>query len=354
MSHDVPIEVTEAAAEWIDRLSHQPSAARVREFARWLLRSPVHVEEFLRVTALREELEQAARPDWVADILARRDPDIAELPLQSPQSPGTSASPRRKARRPRFLPLAGAIAAAALLGWMVLLVSPSHPPAGPAPSVTTGVGEQRFLPLSDGSSIQLNTDSSVEIRMSKTERQVDLRHGEALFDVVVDPERPFRVTSHDVIVEAIGTRFSVFRRAEDTRVTVVEGRVSMLRNRAVPSPAAISPETTQTPIELIAGQQAFWHPEQVPVPASIDPAKVTAWTERRLVFEDEPLDAVVAEFNRYNVPRLAVGDPALSQRRITGVFDVNDPGRFIEVLDELAPIRVIQTDDGHQTLYPVE
>ncbi|MCY3620267.1 MAG: FecR domain-containing protein [Gammaproteobacteria bacterium] len=350
MSHDVPIEVTEAAAEWVDRLSRQPSAARVREFARWLLRSPVHVEEFLRVTALREELEQAALPEWVADILARRDPGIAEIPIHSPLG---TARPHRRAHRPRFLPVAGGVAAAALLAWVVWFVSPASPPDGhAASSVTTEVGEQRFLPLADGSTIQLNTDSSVDIRLGTTERQVDLRHGEALFDVVVDPERPFRVVSHDVIVEAIGTRFSVFRRAEDTRVTVVEGRVSVIPNRAAPSAAPTSPNTTETPIELIAGQQAFWSPEQVPLPAPVDPAKVTAWTERRLVFEDEPLDGVVAEFNRYNVSRLSVGDPALSKRRITGVFDVNDPDRFIEVLNELEPIRVLESGDGHRTLHP--
>lgn len=350
MSHDVPIEVTEAAAEWVDRLSHEPAVARVREFARWLLRSPVHVEEFLRVTALREELEQAALPEWVADILARRDPAIAELPTRAAVR---TARPGRAARRPGFLPTAGGIAAAALLGWVVWFVAPADPPQGDAASsVTTEVGEQRFLPLADGSSIQLNTDSRVDIRMGRTERTVDLRHGEALFDVVADQQRPFRVTSHDVIVEAIGTRFSVFRRPEDTRITVLQGRVSVLRNRAGPSARATFPDATETPVELTAGQQAFWNSEQAPVPAPVDPSKVTAWTERRLVFEDEPLDAVVAEFNRYNVSRLALADPALSQRRITGVFDVNDPDGFIEVLNELEPIRVLETGDGRRTLHP--
>ena len=35
-----------------------------------------------------------------------------------------------------------------------------------------------------------------------------------------------------------------------------------------------------------------------------------AWTERRLVFRDQPLDVVIHEFNRYRTHPLVLDDPA--------------------------------------------
>lgn len=341
MDRDIPIEVTESAADWVDRLASEPSAGETGEFVRWLLRSPVHVEEFLRVSALRVELGQAATPEWVAELLERRDPAVAELPLP----PSNASRPGSTVSRHRTLAMAAGVAMAALLGGIGWLVYPNKVDTL---ALSTVVGEQRILPLADGSTVQLNTDSSVEIRIGPTERQVDLIHGEALFDVAPDPARPFRVVSSDAVIEAIGTRFSVHRGADNTRVAVVEGRVAIDWNRA--SATRASPATTR-PVELSAGQQAFWRADQAPIPTPVDPSKATAWTQRRLVFEDEVLEAVVAEFNRYNRLRLSVGDPALANRRITGVFDVNAGDEFIELLDELEPIEVRQTPDGHRTLY---
>ena len=46
------------------------------------------------------------------------------------------------------------------------------------------------------------------------------------------------------------------------------------------------------------------------------------------MFEDDTLDSVVAEFNRYNRTRFVINDPGLRSRRISGIFTVDDPEAF--------------------------
>ena len=346
MSDDVPLEVTEAAGDWLDRLSGDAPASDRRAFADWLLRSPVHVEEFLRLSALRAELKDALQPDWVADVLGNAARVVLELPRPAP-------APQPRARpsvRRRWLAATTSIAAAVLVAGVVWLV-PQRTAVDPD-TLATNVGEQRYMVLSDGSTLTLNTDSLIDIRISATSREIGLHRGEVLLDVVDDPDRPFRVTSHDVTVEAVGTRFSVYRRPEDTLVAVVEGRV-VINWR--PASSGGLPATADVPIEqsfeLGAGQQVALGDVKPITPTPVDPARITAWTERRVVFENEPLEAVVAEFNRYNRTNLRVGDPGLAKRRITGSFDVNDLDHFIRVLDGLEPIRVEVADDGHRALH---
>lgn len=346
MSDDVPMEVTEAAGDWVDRLSGDASADDRRAFADWLLRSPVHVEEFLRIRALRRELKDALQSeDWVADALAQADAHVVEMPRRN-------ARRHRARRRPtprQWLAAAASVAVASVLAWVAWLA-----PWGTDDPVTvaTAVGEQRFMPLSDGSTVTINTDSLVDVRIDATSREIVLQRGEVLLDVAEDPSRPFRVTSRDVTVEAVATRFSVYRRAEDTLVAVVEGRVAIDWR---PVSQGVRPSELDAPIEqsfeLGAGQQVALGNVQPFEPTPVDPEKITAWTKQRVVFENEPLEAVVAEFNRYNRTNLRLGDPALAKRRITGSFDVNDLDHFIDVLDGLEPIRVEVAADGHRALH---
>ena len=336
MKSDIPIEVNEAAGDWLDRRGTASDAER-REFARWLLRSPTHVEEFLRLGCLRAELTGAATPQWVDELLARSECGVAELLV-----PAREPVPRRNGsgRIVRWLSAAAAIAGILLTGWLTLSGSDDQ-------RITTALGEQRFLTLADGSTLELNTDSSIRIRMSAADREVELARGEVLIAVAPDPTRPFRVSTEDVTVEAIGTRFLVYRRTEDTLVSVFEGLVAVeLQGSSAAAAGAIDSR-----LQIAAGEQVALSRNGVIHPAQANIEKVTAWTEQRLVFEDETLDAVVAEFNRYNRDRLLIGDAALTDRRITGVFDVNDPDEFIKVLDGLEPIDVTVNADGHRELH---
>ena len=79
-------------------------------------------------------------------------------------------------------------AAAAIFGFRAL-----SSPVLSTMSVATAVGENRTVPLPDGSRITVGGYSRVEVSFSDSERRVELARGEALFKVAKDPTRPFVV-----------------------------------------------------------------------------------------------------------------------------------------------------------------
>jgi transmembrane sensor len=209
--------IAEEAADWLVRLSSNDATAQEqREFVAWLKRSPVHLGVYLGVERTWASLGQvdAGRRIDVAALLAAPDTNVVHL--------GSSPPPVRVRVRSRSVITAfaaSALLACAGLIWFQLQF---------ANRFTTGVGEQRTLRLSDGSTVVLNTDTTVRVSFTDAVREVRLLHGEALFNVTKNPARPFRVRSDEVVAQAVGTSFVVRRMPTETVVTVIEGEVAVV------------------------------------------------------------------------------------------------------------------------------
>jgi transmembrane sensor len=109
----------------------------------------------------------------------------------------------------------------------------------------------------------------------------------------------------------LGTKFGIWARHEQTRVTVREGRVS-LRPLELSQASAVKLTANQT--SRCQGQN---NPE---APKSIDANHLLGWLEGKIVFEQAPLAEVVAELQRiYNVT-IELSNPALGVNTITGSF----------------------------------
>src|SRR5262249_42283613 len=93
--------------------------------------------------------------------------------------------------------------------------------------ITTDIGEQRQLTLEDGSRIFLNTATRVLVRYDKQARRIELKRGEAQFDVARNPQWPFIVRAGDREIRALGPPFVVRYNEHGTAVTLVEGKVSV-------------------------------------------------------------------------------------------------------------------------------
>lgn len=181
----------------------------------------------------------------------------------------------------------------------------------------TPVGEQRTVALEDGSRIELNTDSRVRVRYSAGTRALTLERGQALFEVAHDTARPFIVKAGAASVRAVGTKFEVYRRAADVRVTLVEGKVLVT---GAPDAQAATP--------LVAGQGVEVRRKTVTAPAKVDTAAVTGWTQGRLTFHDARLVDAVTEINRYSRNKVVLAASAPANERINGAFDTGDPKAF--------------------------
>ena len=144
----------------------------------------------------------------------------------------------------------------------------------------TGVGERRVVTLEDGSAIHLNTNSAVNITLSKDRRDLHLLRGEASFIVARDPARPFVVKSGTILTRALGTAFAIRQHSGLTTVTVIEHSVRL----------GFSSENTVQDLTVHEGEQVHYSTGQGFSPVRrIDLGKETAWQRGKVIFEAQSL-----------------------------------------------------------------
>ena len=326
------------ASEWfIDfRAGDVNGEARLR-FIEWLRRSPEHIQAYLEVSGVWSELP-SADPDGRFDVesliaRARSESDVTPLSPIHPRLPPvpSAAQPRAIGRLSRRPVVAAAAVLVASFTALFLWIGRDT-----ARSYSTGIGEQRTLQLMDGSTVELNARSKVEVRLTEHRRDVALIEGQALFHVAKDKQRPFIVRAGEAQVRAVGTEFDVYKKQTETVVTVVEGRVETYAGSDGAGTAAIL---------LSAGEQLTLLPHTATKPTLADTVAATAWVQKRLIFEETPLSEVAEEFNRYNRRPLAIDDPALQTLKISGVYSSIDPASLINFLRSQGSIQVIETED---------
>ncbi|MBL8265102.1 FecR family protein [Steroidobacter sp.] len=320
--------VAAEAAEWLTTMQSEHVTAQQRtQFAEWLSRSAEHVHVYLELSVLWRDLGAGKRSQSELDeLIAAAKEDAASgavVALEGAISrPVISARPSRM--RPWHAGLAASvlIVALAALFWHVML------PRWQGESYQTVVGEQTSFTLSDGSVVRLNTRSKLRARVTAISREVELLSGEALFEVARDPERPFRVVAGATSVQAIGTVFNVYRQPEQVTVTVIEGKVRVASDTAKAEVFVMQEQAK------VSGSGAIARTQQVNL------QQVTAWKDRRLVFEGASLESIAAEFNRYNRKQLSIEDPDLARIRINAVFNATDPGSFVDFLQRTEGVSV--------------
>jgi transmembrane sensor len=331
-----PVIVTEASAWFIEfRAGDVNGEARLR-FIDWLRRSPEHIQAYLEISGVWAELP-TSDPEGKIDIAsliarARNEADVIALPPLRPSIanvPPHENSPTfwQRPRRALLAMAAFGLLAAVMLRYLGSDFTDSY---------ATGIGEQRTIQLADGSTVELNARSRVQVHLTNRQRDVSLLEGQALFRVAKDKQRPFVVSAGDAQVRAVGTEFDVYRKQIATVVTVVEGRVE-----------TFEPSTTAgaAPIVLSAGEQLTVLPHTVTKPTKTDTLVATAWVQRRLMFEETPLSEVAEEFNRYNRRPLTIDDSDLQKIKISGVYSSTDPASLINFLRSQGSIQVIETEN---------
>ncbi len=244
----------------------------------------------------------------------------------------------------RFAPIAAAlvlsVAGLGSLSWFGTDDRAQQIAAAPAPSVSTVVGQRKRMTLSDASSVSLDTDSEIAVRMDEKARNVMLRRGRAYFKVTKDPRRPFIVSAGDKRIRAVGTAFEVRIDKGEVIVTVTEGTVEVTeRNpqRAVANAARIS-----------AGTQLVTLPRNDWTIRHVDAAQSTIWLIGRLSFVDESLAKAVDEMNRYSRQKLAFRGRT-PEERILGVFRAGDTLALAQAIElngfahivEVTPDRIL-------------
>ena len=313
-----------AAADWVVRLSDAAcSEADWLAFAAWLDSAPAN-----RPDLHRQAFDRAQGVWLAADHLA------------GVWTPGARRPPRRKRapaeRRGRALRAAAAVVAACLVAGGAWLAS--RPPAERGPvaprlaTLTTAPGQTRALSLPDGTRVTLDGASALTVEAFGPQgRAVALQRGEAMFDVVHDPARPFRVDLGRASVQVLGTAFDVVREAEATRVSVSRGAVRF-------ASAAGAVDLAKGRSAELAGGRLRLRP--------VAPGEVGGWREGRRLYRDQPLAEVVSDLNRSLSQPIALGDGPAGRLRFTGVLVLGPRDAMVRRLTALLPVQARPGADG--------
>jgi transmembrane sensor len=364
------MRLAEEAAKWADRRRREPSETSY-EFVAWLRLNPRHIDEYLLSQAIVEALTQvpldgidveelvAASSSSAAIQEIGSDPNAAHRFCPTLGNERVSDAGQQSRRDWRPFQRVGIVAALATTLLVIGTATVWWAALERNRTYSTGLGEQRTIRLTDGSLLELNAQSTVRVKFSKSARRVELLRGEALFIVAHNPTRPFRVAADNTVVQAVGTQFDVYRReGAATHVAVVEGRVQVFQEREQrtdPNPIYPVTNTSQSPhltsavtsTLIAAGEEAQVTDDgRVIKSEQPDVTNAVAWRQRRIVFNSTTLADVVKEFARYSDFRIQVKGDALAQRRIRGSFHADEPQALLALFAGDPTVEIIHVEDG--------
>jgi transmembrane sensor len=312
------------------------------EFETWLELDPRNREAWVRVQGPWSRFgEEAAAPELVAARQRALDGALRH-------------------HEQRHAPRLGSIARAGLVAASVAVLVAPIGVAGVAlwrqahatQSYQTALGERRTVTLKDGSHIDLDSGTLVRVSLRRHAREVEFLRGQARFDVAHDSRRPFTVHVRDQTVLATGTSFNVDLLGSRLLVTLIEGRVSILKDQ-LPPRSPTEPSSPHVVARLVAGDQmvAGASPTGGPVlgvtpikVAKVDVDKATAWVTGQLVFEDETLRTVAERVSRYSGHPVRA-DGLAADLRISGVFNSGDISTFVDAAQRMLPVRAEMAED---------
>ncbi|MGS0541877.1 FecR domain-containing protein [Pseudomonas sp. Y5-11] len=284
------------ALDWLIVLG-SADEEQTRQFHAWLAADPLNAEAFARAQAI-----------WDGPHVVQCAQSLAATPAKVTLI---------KRLRPHWKPLA--TAAVLILG----LFSFSNLPMRLQADHLTVVGERQRLQLEDGSKVLLNTNSAFSSSINERQRVARLYQGEAFFEVAANRAQPLEIDAGPVQASVRDTAFAVRYLDGVAQVNVQRGDVDL---RATHNDARV---------RLSAGESIRIGPNGFDRPAKLDAATDLAWVQGRLIFENCPLDKVLAELRRYYPGWIINTNEQLADVNVTGNYRLDQP---LDVVRSLAHI----------------
>jgi transmembrane sensor len=284
------------ALDWLIVLG-SPDEEQTRQFHAWLAADPLNAQAFAKAQAVWDGPQVAL----CAQTLAAKPAKVTFL----------------QRLRPHWKPLA--TAAVLVLG----LFSFSNLPMRLQADHLTVVGERQRLQLEDGSKVLLNTNSAFSSTINDRQRVARLLQGEAFFEVASGRGQALEIDAGPVRASVRDTAFAVRYLDGVAQVNVQRGDVDL---RATHNDARV---------RLSAGESIRIGPNGFDHPAKLDANTDLAWVQGRLVFENCPLNQVLAELRRYYPGWIINTNEQLADIAVTGNYRLDQP---LDVVRSLAHI----------------
>jgi transmembrane sensor len=310
-------DIDAEAADWVVRLDgRMPTAAEQRALEEWLDKDARHLGAYARARAVYLRFDRMR----ATPVSARPETEVAR---------GGFNPTRRKV----LLWATGGTLAAAFSGLTLLRRAAVQ-------EYSTRIGEMRRESLPDGSSITLNTGTTLAVSYTERLREVRLLCGEVLVEAAADPLRMFKLDVQGTSITTAAAAFAVrLLKHEGMQVMVQQGQVQVLEpsNRAK---AVILPANTLALPPVAVGPQET---DASLVAERIDPVEVErrlAWQRGQLSFEDVTLDYALQEFARYGAVRVVIDDPSIASLKVVGLYSSSDPLGFARAVSVSLGLRL--------------
>jgi ferric-dicitrate binding protein FerR (iron transport regulator) len=193
-------------------------------------------------------------------------------------------------------------------------------------TVTTPYGAKTNIVLPDGSSVWLNSGSTLTYPTKFNKNRSIALVGEAFFDVEKD-NKPFIVSTKYGDVEVKGTSFNVKAFADDNsfETTLVEGIV------------AFRIKNSLTEVTLKPGEQVVKREKDFTV-KQVETKYFTSWKEGKLLFDKEPFSDFLKKLERWYNVKIEHSDPKLDELWYTGTIEMESISEVMEMMSKAAPI----------------
>ena len=225
--------------------------------------------------------------------------------------------------RRRFL--RGALGLGAMAVGGQLLTMPGGPlHARLRADLRTSTAQRRTFTLEDGSALQLNAQSSVDLNFNPRQRHVQLLRGALQAQVRSDPARPFVLACPWGEVWLDSGRCLLAMQAGQPQVWALEGSLHLR-----------TPHHSQ---HLVTGQGlAFDGNRWRDLPSRYVDER--SWTSGLLEVHDQSLGQVIEHLAPYHQGLLHVSAEAAALR-ISGVFTLDDTRGALAALKDVLPLRI--------------
>ncbi|MCW5549959.1 MAG: FecR domain-containing protein [Opitutaceae bacterium] len=322
--------VLETAARWLARSDAGLDPAAQAELQAWIEADPAHAAAWAAVQAPWSKLDAVRSAGLAEDMID-----------------GLAARARRRRRQWTWF---WAAAAVVTLGLAVMHFggSPETPQLAGNPPERAGAAAGEFvLPdpapaaaaimihrpsqrlLEDGSVVEFDDQTLLEVDFSADRREVRLIHGVAHFTVRPDAARPFVVLAGPVQIRAVGTAFAVERATQAAEVVVTEGRVEVLNQAdaaAVPRPLPVrgrvvmpyAADADLPPVEILSEEML---------------AQRLHWRAPRLQLRAAPLGEIAVVLGELNGLRFVIEDGTLAALTLSGRFRADNVEGFVRMLE---------------------
>ena len=294
-------QIAEQAVHWLMEMQQGPLNPRQQAaWQQWLDAHSEHQRAWEHIQRVNQRLRGMPSP-------------LAHAALNAPKS-----SSRRQALKLMLILGAGSAAAWSLRQQHIL------PPL--TADYRSPIGQRRNVQLADGSQLQLNTGSAVDVHFDGQQRLIRLLEGEIMLTGTAGTS-PLHILTSQGLLSAQAGRMNVRQFNDHTQLAVFDGHVDV-------SPNAY----TGLPLSVEKSHQVNFTRKGWDTPRPTD-ANSGAWADGMLVAAHMRLADFLAELGRYRRGQLNC-DPQVADLLISGSYPLDDSERILDLLQISLPVKV--------------